>query len=130
MSILFEKVSYLKGLADGMDLDSSTKEGKLLLSIIDALGEFAEVIEEIDEDLSELDDAILDIDEDLTSLEEDFYDEDYIEELDCPECGEVIYLDDDMLLQDTVICPSCGKELDIEDDNCDSDCSCTCGCEE
>ena len=129
MSILFEKVSYLKGLADGMEIDASTKEGKLLLNIIDALEEFAEVIDDIDEDLSELDDAVLDLEEDLTSLEDDFYDETYIDEFECPECGETIYLDEDML-DEPIICPNCGKELELEDEDEDDGCCCGCGCEE
>ena len=33
-----EKVSYLKGLAEGMELDTAQKEGKLLAGIIDVLG--------------------------------------------------------------------------------------------
>ncbi len=128
MSLLFEKVSYLRGLADGMNIDATKNEGKLLVAIIDALEDFAEVIEEIDEDLSELDDAVTDIDEDLTALEEDFYEEDFdVEEFECPECGEPIYLDDELLMADEIICPSCGKELEIEDEveGC-----CDCNCEE
>ena len=33
---LFEKVAYLKGLAEGLALDTETKEGKLIAAIIDA----------------------------------------------------------------------------------------------
>jgi formylmethanofuran dehydrogenase subunit E len=128
MSYLFEKVSYLRGMADGMNIDETKNEGKLLVAIIDALEDFAEVIEEIDEEISELDEVITDIDEDLTTLEEDFYDEEiHIEEFECPECGEPIYLDDVMLMSDEVTCPSCGKELEIEDDF--EDCGCDCNCE-
>ena len=32
-----EKVAYLKGLAEGMDLDTDKKVGKLLAAIIDTL---------------------------------------------------------------------------------------------
>mgnify|MGYP000736459654 FL=1 len=32
-----EKVAYLKGLAEGLALDSDTKEGKLIAAIIDVL---------------------------------------------------------------------------------------------
>ena len=32
-----EKVAYLKGLAEGMEIDKETKEGKLLNVIIDIL---------------------------------------------------------------------------------------------
>ena len=36
-----EKVSYIKGLAEGLNLDESSKEGKVLLAIIDALDDIA-----------------------------------------------------------------------------------------
>ena len=34
---LLEKVAYLKGLAEGLGIDDSTKEGKVLKLIIDIL---------------------------------------------------------------------------------------------
>ena len=37
-----EKVAYLKGLFEGMEIDESTKEGKLLKAVVDVLGELAE----------------------------------------------------------------------------------------
>ena len=32
-----EKVAYIKGLAEGLSLDESTKEGKILAAVIDVL---------------------------------------------------------------------------------------------
>ena len=43
-----EKVAYLEGLAEGLALDTETKEGKLLAAIVDVLGEIAEELEEIE----------------------------------------------------------------------------------
>ena len=37
MAYLSEQVAYLRGLADGMKIDDSTNEGKLLLKIVDVL---------------------------------------------------------------------------------------------
>ena len=37
-----EKVAYLKGLAEGLALDTDTKEGKLIAAIIDVLDDMAE----------------------------------------------------------------------------------------
>ena len=39
------QVSYLKGLAEGLALDEESKEGKLLLQIVDLLDEMAYEIE-------------------------------------------------------------------------------------
>jgi len=36
-----EKVAYLKGLMEGMELDTEKKEGKLLAAIIDVLDDIA-----------------------------------------------------------------------------------------
>ena len=41
-----EKVAYLKGLAEGMELDTEKKEGKLLSAIIDVLGDAFQFIKE------------------------------------------------------------------------------------
>ena len=38
---LFEKVAYLKGLAEGLALDTETKEGKLIAAIIDVLDDMS-----------------------------------------------------------------------------------------
>ena len=42
-----EKVAYLKGLAEGMELDTDKKEGKLLSAIIDVLEDIALELEDI-----------------------------------------------------------------------------------
>ena len=39
-----EKVAYLKGLAEGLNLDTESKEGKLIAAIIDVLDDMAEKI--------------------------------------------------------------------------------------
>lgn len=101
MNYLFQKVSYLQGLADGLNLDDQTKEGKLLMEIIDVLGEFAEVLDEviedqidleeyvsfIDEDLSDVEDEIYDFDEDFDDLDDDFDFEFYDDCCEDEDCG-------------------------------------------
>lgn len=136
MSYLNEKVSYLRGLADGMELDASTKEGKILVHIIDVLDDFAEAMGELDEGLAEVSEYVDAIDEDLTDLEDDFYeeidelddeDDEFIDfdEIECPSCGEIIYVDEDMLDEEgelEVACPECDETIHITED-CD-DCCC------
>ena len=39
-----EKVSYIKGLAEGLSLDSSSAEGKVISAIIDALEAMAKEV--------------------------------------------------------------------------------------
>ena len=53
-----EKVSYIKGLAEGLQLDDSTKEGKVLAAIVDVLGDIAENLAEVDEELDDVADVM------------------------------------------------------------------------
>ena len=130
---LTEKASYLKGLAEGLELDKESKEGKIIAALLDLTGEMAQElakvrndIDEIDDDLDYLNDYVEELDDDLESVEnllggED--DEDYDEEDEDEE-------DDDGLLGDDdcdgdcegchgcddeeyyeIVCPSCGEKF-------------------
>lgn len=128
MQHLYEKVSYLKGLADGLGVNEETKEGKLLTHIIDLLDDFADAIVEIDEEQKDLAEYIESIDEDLADVEDELYEDEDEEddefeyvEIDCPSCGETVEIDEDLLYDEDVdiLCPNC-KEVIIfsEDDDC------------
>ena len=45
MAYLAERVSYIKGLMDGMNIDLATNEGKLFKAIVDVLDDMALSIE-------------------------------------------------------------------------------------
>ncbi len=127
-----EKVAYIKGLAEGLSVDESTKEGKVLTAILDVLGDITEEICEIEDGCDELMEQIDAVDEDLSSLEDLIYDDDCecddccdcedddVFEIECPSCHDVIYLDGDMLEEDGMTCPNCGTELEFDFD-CDCD---------
>ncbi len=129
MEFLYEKVAYLKGLADGLDIDESTKEGKLLISIIGILEDFADAIVELDEDAEEITEYVEAMDEDLANVEDDFYEDDIYEdeddendevdfvEIECPNCHEDVYIDEDLLYEDDVdvVCPRCHEIVDFEE---------------
>lgn len=124
-----EKVSYIKGLAEGLSLDETTKEGKLLAAVIDALDDIAHQVDEIDMDLADLTDVVSDIDEAVTDLEEDFYgdecdddecgcgcedDEDDLYEITCPKCNNSITVDFDVIAAGGILCPNCGEPLEFD----------------
>jgi len=127
---IIEKVAYLKGLAEGMELDTEKKEGKLLAAIIDLLEDIALEIEDLwdgEEELYEGLDAVSDDLEDVEDLifedEEDEYEEDDFDELDedeecyattCPTCEEEIFFDESVLEDGEVICPNCGEKLEFD----------------
>lgn len=140
---LTEKAAYIKGLAEGLNLDKESAEGKLIGALIDIVGDIAAAQAETDEDLEYLNDYIEEIDEDLGALEEEIYDCDCdcddcdcddcddcdcddcdccdccdeSFEITCPSCGETIVFDGEIDPED-LSCPACGEKLvcECEDD--------------
>lgn len=136
-----EKVAYLKGLADGIKLDESKDTDKILKAIIDTLGEIAAEVDDIDDDLDVFAEQLDAVDEDLADVEayvyeddecdcdccDDFDDEEEFFDVECPECGEVICIDDEILDEGKFECPNCGTLLEFD---CECDCDECEGCEE
>ena len=137
-----EKVAYLKGLAEGLGVDGTSKEGKLMLAVIDALESMAVDAEVLEAKCADLADSIDDIGEDmayledlcLADLDDEYDDEDDDEcsgccgcddeqeyEVTCPQCGEVITLFEDDLDFGSIRCPSCDAELEFDFDEDDED---------
>ena len=146
-----EKVSYIKGLAEGLGLNAETKEGKVLNAIIDLLGDISEEIDCIEEDYAELCEQVDAVDEDLSAVEDLIYeedddcccdcddcdcdcdcdcDDDDLYEVVCPKCNDIIYLDGEMLEEEGITCPNCGTDLEFDFDGCDCDGCCDCEDEE
>ena len=120
-----EKVAYLKGLAEGMKLDESTNEGKLLMAIIGVLDDMAEEFADVEDEIVDLEDGLDAVSDDLNDLEEFLYeesaDEDDEEDDDdelfvttCPECEEEVVFDESVLEDGEVICPNCGAKLEFD----------------
>ena len=139
-----EKISYIKGLAEGLALDTETKEGKVLAAIIDLLEDMVDEIDAIDEACAEIGEQLDAVDEDLALIEDEFqadeededdedeyYDDEEVYEVECPNCNDIIYLDESMLEEEEMICPGCGTRLEFEFEcDCDSTTDCDCGCQE
>ena len=99
-----EKVAYLKGLAEGLALDTDSKEGKLIAAIIDVLDNMADEIADMQDEMVDLEDGLDAVSDDLSEVEESLYelddedDEDEDEDEDeedcfmttCPECEEAV----------------------------------------
>ena len=121
MSFISEKVAYLDGLADGLQLKDEGTD-KVLRGIIDTLGAIAEALEEQDESIDDLSDCIDGIYDELDDIES-VIDEEFDGELDeadfievnCPHCGETVYFDEDMIdSEDGLICPNCNEAIEFE----------------
>ncbi len=142
---LSERSAYLKGLMDGLKLDTEKAEGRMISGIVELLQEMttsisdleenaiavSDELDEIEDSLDNIEDYLLD-DEDEDEYEdeddegfedddgEDFaYDEDAMYEVTCPKCGEVIEVDEDTLLNESINCPKCGEPLEFEFDEDD-----------
>ena len=71
-----EKAAYLRGLIEGLGIDETTKEGKVIKAMSELLGELAEAVDGIDEDVTRAYDQINDLSEELEDLEADLYEDD------------------------------------------------------
>ena len=144
-----EKAAYLKGLMDGLNLDTEKAEGKMIAAMVDLIGDMSKRIsdieettiaisdelDEIEEDLDAIEDFIMD-DEDEDYDEDDFddYDDDDFEdegfeygdedstiyEVKCV-CGNVIAFDEETLEEGSIVCDSCGELLEFTFDDEDEE---------
>ena len=67
-----EKVAYLKGLAEGLEISSDSKNGRIVKGILDVLEDIAASMQTLEEENETLEDYITEVDEDLGTLEENF----------------------------------------------------------
>lgn len=121
---LYEKAAYLRGLADGVDFDKTTAEGKILSALLDLVSDIADEVEAINDDLVDLQEYVEELDDDLADVE-DFLDEECdgdCENCDCEgDCDECEFGecdcdcdDEECDCEDTffeVECPSCGETV-------------------
>lgn len=126
MSELRAKVAYLHGLAEGLDIDETSAEGRVLVAMLDVLGDLAEAVDEVTDAQDELADYVEEMDDDLSAMEETVFEEDVIvdtggegdfEMVCCDSCGETIAasageFDGEEL---EVTCPVCGCAMDSEE---------------
>ena len=154
MMSLTEKLAYIQGLCEGMELDGTTKEGKVLLAIVDLLDDLTDTVSQLDNDIDQIFDEIDAIDEDLTDVEDALlYDEEDEDEDDCGcghhhhhhgGCGCGCHDDEDEEWEDDedltdlydeenplyeITCPKCGDIVCMDEDMLFSpDCACpNCG---
>lgn len=127
MESITSRVSYLSGLIEGLSIDKESKEGKIITEISSILKYMAEEIEDVKSAQDEIEDYVDAIDEDLNSIENEVYgeDEDDFIDVECPNCGETIYVDADLLDErDNITCPKCNNIIKL------NECNCCDGCDE
>ena len=138
-----EKAAYLKGLMDGLNLDTEKTEGKMISAIVELLGDVTKRVTDIEETTIAISDELDEIEEDLDAIEyyildedeDDYYDDEdedeefgdegfdfgdedsTIYEVECA-CGNIINFDEETLEAGSIICDNCGETLEFsfEDD--------------
>ena len=136
---LNERAAYIKGLAEGMELEQNSKEGKVIAALIELISDMADEIAEMDERIDTVHAYCEELDEDLGAVEEllledddccdedcdcccddecdcccdedcDLDDEDYFE-VECPACGDTVCFDGSIDPEE-LICPACGEKFE------------------
>ena len=146
---LAEKAAYLRGLMDGIKLDTAKDENRLLKAVVDLLQDMAvsiddlednaiavsDELDEIEENLDAIDEFLMDEDEDEFEDYDEFdddedydfdeddyeFDEDPVYEVTCPKCGEVHQFSEKDLLEGSKPCAKCGELLEFEFDEDDDE---------
>lgn len=146
---LTEQIAYIKGLADGLNLDDSKPEVKVINAMLDLLDDIAYSVNDMEELYDDLSGQVDEIDQDLADVESELYDDecdcdcddcceaDYDDEenpfyeVTCGACGQKINVSEDVLLEGEIECPNCGELLEFDfsglfddDDECGHGCSC------
>ena len=70
-----EKAAYLKGLMDGLKLDTETAEGKMISAIVDLVGDITRRLSDVEETTIAISDELDEIEEDLDAIEDYILDE-------------------------------------------------------
>ena len=147
---LSEKAAYLKGLMDGIKLDTEKDENRLLKAVVDLLQDMAVSIDDLEDNAIAVSDELDEIEENLDAIDEflmdededDYDDEDYMDyddedvdlgddefdygedavyEVTCPKCGEVHQFTEKDLLEGSKPCSKCGELLEFEFDEDDGE---------
>ncbi|MCQ2513535.1 MAG: hypothetical protein MJ089_00385 [Ruminococcus sp.] len=150
---LTEKIAYIKGLAEGLALDETKPEVKIINAMIDLLDEMAYSVSDMEDLYDELSAQVDEIDQDLADVETDVYDDECecdcddcscddddfefdedepFYEVTCGSCGQKLNVSEDVLLEGEIECPNCSELLefdfsDLFDDDsecCGEECSC------
>jgi len=129
-----EKAAYLKGLMDGLNLDTEKAEGKMIAAMVELLGDvtrkmtdiedttiaISDELDEIEEDLDAIEDYILDDDEEYEEGFEYGDEDSIIYEVKCA-CGNVINFDEETLEEGSIVCDKCGETLEFSFDDEEED---------
>ena len=122
-----EKAAYLKGLMDGLNLDTEKAEGKMISAIVELLGDvtktlgdvqettiaISDELDEIEDDLDAIEDFIMSMDEDEFDDDEDLVEDD--EDFDFEDLEEGFDFGDEDTTVYEVTC-ACGEVIAFDEE--------------
>ena len=134
---LTERIAYIRGLAEGLKLDESKDEVKVINAIIDLLEDMAydvvdmeNIVDDVCDQVDEIDGDLAEVEEEVYGWEEDdkwyddyddedddidpFNDDEPYYEVTCPVCNETTIVDEDALIEGELDCPYCGAEIEFD----------------
>ena len=123
---IIEKAQRLQEL--GKLLEADTPTANLINAALELVAELAQRVAGLEEELAGLAEELDDLDDAMAEIAEDIYgedDEDSVFEVECPNCGELVQIDEGILRDGSITCPGCDETLEFEF-GCDCD---ACGCE-
>ena len=126
---IIEKAQRLEELAKSLETEDAAKN--LIAAALELISELAKKVTGLEEELEALTEQVDDLDDAFEELCEDVYgdEEDETFEVECPNCGELIQIDEGILEDGSITCPGCDETLEFELD--DFECGgCGCGCED
>lgn len=123
MNSISSRIAYLNGLVSGLEIDKDSKEGKVLLEVIKILYDMSEEISDLSEAQKHMHKHIDAVDEDLADLTDSVVYDNYesledegdnFQEVKCPNCQDLVYVDKDMIGQkEEIICPNCRGKISL-----------------
>ena len=92
---LSEKAAYLKGLMDGLNLDTDKAEGKMIAAIVELMGDVTKRLHDVEETTIAISDELDEIEEDLDAIEDYILDEDEDDDFDFEDEDDFDFDDED-----------------------------------
>jgi predicted Zn finger-like uncharacterized protein len=139
---LKEQIAFLKGLEEGLGLDTEAKEVKLMSAIVDTLVIMADEIEEVVENALDIGDELDALSEDLSDVEQFVFDDDDDDNDDvcgkgcycnlCSDTGDIDVAADDISdskdidepveavdagITYDITCPNCNAEIELDEED-------------
>ncbi|MGS0764025.1 CD1247 N-terminal domain-containing protein [Syntrophomonas curvata] len=122
MRDISEKVSYLQGLSEGLNISDGNPQGKIITGILGVLDDISGMLAEMRSELNTVREYIESIDDDLFELEENLKRDQDVIEVKCDNCGEELLFDADLMEDEDVIeiiCPRCNEVVFVNDGSFD-----------